>query len=43
MKAVMRELAQANVFDQFTDWTTELLAYAKNSLTQRTVPYVGAP
>ena len=28
------------VFDLFTDWTTELLAYAKNSLAHRTVPHV---
>jgi hypothetical protein len=24
----------------FSDWTTELLAYAKNSLAHRTVPHV---
>ena len=28
------------VFDMFSDWTTELLAFAKNSLAQRTVPHV---
>ena len=26
------------VFDMFSDWTTELLAFAKNSLAHRTVP-----
>lgn len=29
-----------HVFDMFADWTTELLAYAKNSLAHRTVPHV---
>jgi hypothetical protein len=28
------------VFDMFSDWTTELLAFAKNSLAHRTVPHV---
>ena len=28
------------VFDMFSDWTTELLAFARNSLAQRTVPHV---
>ena len=28
------------VFDMFADWTSELLAYAKNSLAHRTVPHV---
>jgi hypothetical protein len=28
------------VFDMFSDWTAELLAFAKNSLAQRTVPHV---
>ena len=28
------------VFDLFADWTAELLAYAKNSLAQRTVPHL---
>jgi hypothetical protein len=28
------------VFDLFSDWTTELLAYAKNALAQRAVPHV---
>ena len=28
------------VFDMFSDWTAELLAHAKNSLAQRTVPHV---
>ena len=28
------------VFDMFSDWTAELLAYAKNSLAHRTVPHV---
>jgi hypothetical protein len=28
------------VFDMFSDWTTELLAFAKNALAQRTVPQV---
>lgn len=28
------------VFDLFTDWSAELLAYAKNSLAHRTVPHV---
>ena len=28
------------VFDLFSDWTAELLAYAKNSLAHRTVPHV---
>lgn len=28
------------VFDLFSHWTTELLAYAKNSLAHRTVPHV---
>lgn len=28
------------VFDLFTDWTAELLAYAKNSLAQATVPHI---
>jgi len=29
-----------HVFDMYADWTTELLAYAKNSLAHRTVPRV---
>ncbi len=28
------------VFDLFSDWTAELLAYARNSLAHRTVPHV---
>ena len=28
------------VFDMFSDWTAELLTYAKNSLAHRTVPHV---
>ncbi len=28
------------VFDMFSDWTAELLAYAKNSLAHRTVPHI---
>jgi hypothetical protein len=28
------------VFDLFADWSTELLAYARNSLAQRTVPHI---
>ena len=28
------------VFDMFSDWTTELLAFAKESLAHRTVPHV---
>jgi hypothetical protein len=28
------------VFDMFTDWTTELLAFAKNAIAHRTVPHV---
>jgi len=28
------------VFDMFSDWTTELLAYARNALAHRTVPHV---
>jgi hypothetical protein len=30
------------VFDMFTDWTSELLAYARNSLAHRTVPQIMA-
>jgi hypothetical protein len=29
-----------NVFDLFADWSNELLAYATNSLAQRTVPHI---
>ncbi len=28
------------VFDLFADWTNELLAYASNTLAQRTVPHL---
>jgi hypothetical protein len=31
------------VFDLFADWSAELLAYAKNSLAQRTVPHLVHP
>jgi hypothetical protein len=30
------------VFDMFSDWTSELLAYARNSLAHRTVPQIMA-
>jgi hypothetical protein len=30
------------VYDMFADWTTELLAHARNSLAHRTVPHVRA-